>query len=148
MCTLACRQVYELSTRRYINAWRSYVDGTTGKERQRWGVPIGQAHQRTSDQCAHQSLNRLCEFAGAHTRVSVWGYVVVCVKTNSIPAVSDIPGSHTHFLTAPGIMLPLGLLDEALQSPTVLDALAICPQLAPHLAWQIFYFPVVVCLLF
>lgn len=99
---LVCWHVYELSTWQHVKAQSSYVDVTTGKERWSRGGPIGQAQQRTSDQsvcvctCAHQYLNRLCEFAGALACVCVWGYLVVFVKTNSIPAVCNIPASHWH----------------------------------------------------
>lgn len=45
---------------------------------------------------------------------------MVFVKINNIPVVFNIPASHTLLLTACGIMPPLGLLEEAPQSSTVL----------------------------
>lgn len=42
------------------------------------------------------------------------------VCENNIPAVFNIAASHTLLLTASGIKLPLGLLEEAPQSLTVL----------------------------
>lgn len=75
---------------------------------------------------AHQDLNHhQCVFAGTLACVSVWGHMVVFVKTNSIPAVFNIPASHTLFPTASGIKLPLGSSGEAPQSPTVLLARAV-----------------------
>lgn len=57
---------------------------------------------------------------GTLTRELLRGYLVVYTKINNIPAVFNIPASHTLLLSASGIMLPLGLLEEAPQSPTVL----------------------------
>lgn len=71
------------------------------------------------------------------------------IHENKFPQCLTFQFSHTLCLTLSGIMQPLGLLEVAAQSSSVLLTLAaVCSQFAHHLAWQIFYFPVVICLLF
>lgn len=96
-CFLACWHICELRTWQHIKAQSSYVDVTTGKVRRRWCVSIGPAHQSSRCVHAHQYLNLLCVcvFVGTPTCAPLWGYVVVFVKTNNIPAVFNIPASHT-----------------------------------------------------
>lgn len=72
--------------------------------------------------------------AGALTCEPVWGYVVAFVKINNIPAVFNIPATHALLTHNAAI----GPVEEPPQSPTVLSH---------RLAGQIFYFPVVACLL-
>lgn len=55
-----------------------------------------------------------------HMRVGGGGYLVVFMKINNIPAVFNIPASHTLLQKASGIMPPLDLLEETPQSTTVL----------------------------
>ena len=142
--------------------WTEYMAAHQGWERwcwsyHRWGEAElepsywtgGSEHIRPVGVHMHISVRTLyvCVCGHPHSRVLVWGHWW-CLKINNIPAVFNIPASHTLLLTASGIRLPLVLLEESPQSPTVLLTQASCPQLAHHLAGQIFYFPVVACLLF
>lgn len=82
-----------------------------------------------------------------HPHVLVWGYLVVFVKINNIPAHSSV----TH--PPPDSLWHNAAIGPERRGSTVTNCspqsgCCVCPQLAHHLAWQIFYFPVVVCLLF